>query len=61
MLSHYEHMTYVHDNPENFSKEFERIIEILGKYELISQKTFQQYKNLLKQGELPLWCGLFFI
>ena len=61
MLSHYEHMTYVHDNPENFSKEFERRIEILGKYELISQKTFQQYKNLLKQGELPLWCGFLFI
>lgn len=59
MTSHYDHMSYVLDKPRKFFTEFGRRIEILKKYDLVSQETFKMYEKI--KDKTPVWCGFLFV
>jgi hypothetical protein len=60
--SHYEHMSYVLENQTISKKicaELGRRIEILKKYDLVSQDTFKMYEKI--KDKMPVWCGFLFV
>jgi hypothetical protein len=52
-------MSYVLKNPEIFFTEFGRRIEILKKYDLVSQETFKMYEKI--KDKMTVWCGFLFV